>query len=256
MPAGLPIPIRLAVEPGRLPCVCVRWGESEHTFLFDTGAGVTLVTPALAASKGAEPYGRLTGYRMRGERVDFAQVSDVALSIGGRALVPGPVGVFDVGALLPPDWPRVDGVLSLASFAGERLTIDAPQSTLVWESAESLAARAAGMLEVSARIARPVQGVALDVFLEGRVGGRRAWLELDTGNLGPVIAAAHIGLEPTERGGKDLEVRLAGESAPWRTRVVVTELILDGNLGSSFLAERVVSLDLDAARAWVAPAGR
>jgi len=40
------------------------------TFLFDTGVGVSNFTPAFMKKIDCRPWGRLTGFRMTGERLD------------------------------------------------------------------------------------------------------------------------------------------------------------------------------------------
>ena len=43
----------------------------EGTYLFDSGIGTSGVTPAVAAAIGCKPWGKITGFRATGERVDL-----------------------------------------------------------------------------------------------------------------------------------------------------------------------------------------
>ncbi len=231
-----------------LPAVRVTVADEERLFLLDTGAGITCVSPALASECGVEPWGRLTGFRMSGERVDLQRADGLALSLGGRALAPLTVGVLDLSTLLPEGWPAVDGVLALDAFRDQPLTLDLAGRSLTLETPETLAARVAAGDELAIRVSRPVQGWAREVFVAAELDGRTWWLELDSGNTAPVLLAEHTGLE------EDGEISLDLGGMPWTGEFLLQEMILDGNLGQTFLAGRLVTLDLQAERMVVAPA--
>ncbi len=82
------------------------------------------------------------------------------------------------------------------------------------------------------------------------------WLILDSGAGGVSLIAREyaraFGLDPE---GK--EQRLAYEIAPGvpvDSPVLVTDMIMDGNLGQPFLSRYVVTLDLAESRMWLAAA--
>lgn len=56
-------------------------GGKERTFLFDTGEGITMISPPGAADLGCEPWGNIVGFRMLGERFDAPRCDDVKLEI-------------------------------------------------------------------------------------------------------------------------------------------------------------------------------
>ena len=63
----------LSLKPyvGRLVTFDAQIGDRNMPMLFDSGAGVTAITPEMELAIGCEPFGLLVGHRMRGERVDF-----------------------------------------------------------------------------------------------------------------------------------------------------------------------------------------
>jgi hypothetical protein len=217
--------------------------------LFDTGAGITAISPKLADALGCEPYGRLTAHRMSGERVDMPLCSGVELASGGLVLEPEVVGVFDIGALLPPDWPPLDGVVGLDSFHGRRVALDLACGRLTVSPSRP----AFSGNETRIRASRPAQGLALDIHVEVPFEDGSFWFIADTGNTGPVIvaehAAPHLGIEGP---AANVTLPIDGFGAG-QTEVVVRDIIRDGNLGAAYLASSRLLLDLDAMRMWVAP---
>jgi hypothetical protein len=251
-----PMTLPLLRYPHGLRAVEVRLGEETLPFLFDTGAGITTVDTGLAQRHGLSPAGRLTGYRMTGERVDLGQCADVTLGLGEHRIHHDVMGILDLMALLPPDFPEIGGVLALNSFLARPVTFDFREERLTFESDDGLDARTAGMSQLEIRVGRPLQGLAVEVYVAVRNDDRTVWLELDTANTGPVLldprAAALLDLgspreEGTHRILRDVALE-AVEGEPWVTDVVVRDLIIDGNLGATFCADRAFMLDLPSAR--------
>jgi hypothetical protein len=113
------------------------------TFLFDTGEGVTAISPELADRIGCRPWGRITGFRMTGERGGNPHCDDLTFEANGATLsVPSAI-TFDIMKLMGDDTlPHLDGVLGLDAFAGHTITI-VPRSCIIIETPESLRARIA-----------------------------------------------------------------------------------------------------------------
>jgi len=57
-------------------------GGSKRRFLFDTGEGVTMISPQVAASIGCKPWGNVTGHRMTGGRLDAPRCDSVTFAAG------------------------------------------------------------------------------------------------------------------------------------------------------------------------------
>ncbi len=245
-----PSPTTIALTDFRagLMTVEVEVGGATRTMLFDTGAGITAISPAVVEAIGCEPYGRLTGHRQTDERLDMPLCPEAALTVGDLETRVAPVGVFDIAPLMPPDWPRVDGVIGLNAFAGQRVTLDLACRQLIVGGEAPPAARPA-----RARIARETDGVAVGVFLAARTDRPEvhAWLQVDSANTGPVLVAQHI----AERLGVREDAAtldVAGFGAR-DVEVAVMDLIHDGNLGASYLRGYALSVDLATGDAAVAP---
>ena len=229
-------------------------------FLFDTAGGVTLLTLAAAEAAGCAPYGNDVGFRHDGGQVVLQRCAGVQLTLGA-----GPaswrtrdaeLAVFDLAQLLG-NAPEIGGLISLASFEGERITIDLPGREIVRESPASFAARIAGARELRIRPGRQAGGAALDLFVAVDSPRRPLWFELDSGSTGETLIAPHaaallgLDLAPTER--RSAALTLHG-LPPVELAVRLREkLIYDGLISIGFFERFVVTLDLEAMRAWVRP---
>lgn len=125
--AGVASPRALAAQstvplepfgPERLRTVKVVVAGDTLDFLFDTGGGVTVISPALAARIGCTPAGRFSGYRMHGQRLERPVCRGVALQVGGVSSRRDAA----VMELQPygPQGPRVHGMVSLHTLASAR----------------------------------------------------------------------------------------------------------------------------------------
>lgn len=92
-------------------------------------------------------------------------------------------------ALLPPGVPELGGLVDPQTFDGMPITLELFERRVVVETAASLARRVVSMSEVPMRESRQAGGASVDVFLAFRAGGGPLWLELDSGNTGPVYIA-------------------------------------------------------------------
>lgn len=226
--------------------------------LFDTGGGLTLLSPDLAARAGCVPYTRRTGLRMSGERFDVASCGPVTLAL--RELhVEAEAGVFDLATLLPAGLPRLDGLASLQTFAGRTLTIDLARNWLTVGPPPTPAAERR-LRPLGLRLSHSFGGSGLDAFLEidGRSGA--LWFELDSANLDDVLISSRLlgelPLAPSERAaleaGATVEIRLPIHGlGPVAVRARQAELIHDGILNAVFVERHVLVLDLATGRGWV-----
>jgi hypothetical protein len=229
-------------------------------FLFDTGGGISLITPETAKQIGCAPFGNLVGYRMRGERVDFQRCDDIPLTIDGLTVRHDTVGVFDLNALLPPKWPRVGGMVTLASFEHSQVSVDLGAGR-VDVSDDNLPKSDSSPL----KLVRQASGFSLVVLVPVETSRGTLWLELDSGSSAPLLLAPHaadlLGASKdhavaTKTDGKgaasqaepfDVTLDLPNVG-PVDTSAKVVDMIYDGNIGAPLMARFRWRLDLDGAR--------
>lgn len=228
----------------------------EGSFLFDTGEGLSTITPSFAAKIRCKPWGQISGFRMSGERVDTPHCDNIQLVAGGKQMRVSVVGVLDLMKFLGRDAPPIDGALGLDAFVGSKITI-VPRKSLIIETAKSFARRIRNGNELPVRMVRDAEGLALS--LDGAVPTPSgvAWMELDTGNGGSLVIGNHIapllGMATDVKKPISLTFKLANGlvvEGNARSR----DLIMDGNIGAQFLNHWQISFDLEKGRAWFLPA--
>ena len=259
---GEPGPHRVPLEPylGTLRTVEVEVGGARHAFLFDTAGGATLLTPRLAAEVGCKPFGRVTGFRHSGERLDLPRCGAATFDLGGyEARVES--AVFDLMALLPEGVPELGGIIAIQTFEGRPWTLDLSRNELFIENEASLALRTVAMKEIGVRSSRQGGGGSIDLFMRVDATPGALWLEVDSGNAGPVILSPHalpaLGIDATPKPDETIDVVLpiAGFGAV-NVKAVVKDTIYDGLLNAAFLDQHVLAVSADLQRAGLAPAGK
>lgn len=221
-------------------------------FLLDTGGGNTLVTEDFSSRFTCTFWGRTTGYNMFGRRGDGPHCDGVPLAADSVPLTPVDIGKIDFGGQFPGD-KAPDGLLSLDAFDGKAITLDQAEATLTIETPASLARRIEGMRELPLRLVRGPSARGLDAFVGVPTPRGVTWLTLDSGAGGVSLIAREyadaFGLDP-----KIKEQRLRFEIAPGidvDSPVLVTDMIMDGNLGQPFMSQYVLTFDLRSGRLWI-----
>lgn len=228
------------------------------TFLFDSGMGLSMITPATAAQMGCKPWGQTTGFRATGERVDMQKCNAAHLDIAGVALSMPTLAVFDLMKLMPAGMAPLSGAIGLDAFAGRQITIQSHAQRLVLETPDSLATRIRRAHAIPLRVVRDAQGAALTVDVGMPTHAGMVWMELDTGNrsgahmIGKHVAAL-LGLKPDMPGPQTIDVDVA-PGIRLKGDAVVSNLIMDGDIGSQFLDQWDLTLDLKAEKGWLAAA--
>lgn len=230
-------------------------GDQKGLFTFDTAGGISLMSPAFAAKTGCKPWGRLSGHRMMGDRLDMPRCDDVRLRLGEDVYRLPVAGVLDIASLLAKDAAPVDGSIALDAFAGRAITIDFPGMRLIVESPDSLRERTAHARSLPVSLSRELQGRALAASVGVPTRDGLAWMELDSGNGGTILVAkpyaAMFGLDPEEKGPQTADFPVSG-SLRAQGVAFAPDMILDGNLGMPFLKDKVITLDLAAGALWIA----
>ena len=222
-------------------------------FLLDTGGGVTLLAEEFSKSIDCKFWGRTTGYNMFGKKSEGPHCDNVQITAGDVALTPVNVGKIDFADQFAGD-KTPDGLLSLDAFDGKAITLDQTAGTLTIETTASLAKRIRTMKEVPFRLSRECSARCLSAFVGVPTTEGMTWLILDSGAGGvSLISRDHarlFGLDPQRK-----EQRLKYEIAPGvpvDSPVLITDMIMDGNLGQPFMKEYVITFDLSKGRMWLA----
>ena len=108
------------------------------------------------------------------------------------------------------------------------------------------------MNPLSVRLSRVAGGASVDLFIEVEAKTGTFWLELDSGNNGPVLLSTHalaqLGLDITQS-SLPLTLNVIGLGSI-ESEAVVSDLIYDGLLNTTFLNDIVLTVDLASGKAW------
>jgi predicted aspartyl protease len=251
-PADNPQVIKLQRFRKALWKVHVTVKGKQGDFLLDTGGGVTLVTDDFAKGLDCKFWGRTTGYNMFGKRSDGPHCDNVRIVAGDVALTPVNIGTIDFGDQFPGD--KVpDGLLSLDAFDGKAFTLDQTAGILTIETSKSLAKRTKTMKELPIRVSRECSARCLSVFLGVPSSEGMTWLILDSGAGGvSLISTDHAKLFGLDPNRKEQQLKFdAAPGVPIDSPVLVTDMIMDGNLGQPFISRYVITFDLAQGRLWL-----
>jgi hypothetical protein len=192
---------------------------------------------------------------MFGKRSDGPHCDNVQINAGDVALTPVNVGKIDFGDRFAGD-KTPDGLLSLDAFDGKVITLDQKAGNLTIETPASFATRTKTMKELPFRISRECSARCLSAFVGVPTREGMTWLILDSGAGGvSLISKDHAKLFDLDPELK--EQRFKYEIAPGVTvdsPVLVTDMIMDGNLGQPFMSLYVITFDLAHGRLWLAKA--
>ena len=251
-----PLVVPLVRGPGHLRTIRVQVGSDSADYLFDTGGGVTVISPQDSALLRCVPGGRGFGVRLTGEALTGRNCANVTLGIG-QLRVTTDAGVMDLAKMLGPKAPPVRGLISLNAFAHRAVTLDLAHDRLIVETPASLGERVKSMAAVPMRIATGEHGGQLTAYVGVRApNGATLWLEWDSENNASTLMApfalALLGGDSASR-TSDLRVSLA----PGRDVIIPVlrkdNMIHDGVLSAGFIERAVWTVDLEHERMWVGP---
>jgi hypothetical protein len=251
-PAERPTVIKLERFRKALWTVHITIDGHPGDFLFDTGGGNTLVTAEYSRHLQCKFWGRTTGYNMFGKRANGPHCDNVQLKAGDASLTPVSISTIDFGDRFAGD-KTPDGLLSLDAFDGKVITLDQRAGTITIETPATLAQRTKGMKELPLRVSRECSARCLSVFVGVPTPEGTTWLILDSGAGGVSLISKEyaqvFGLDP-ERKEQQLKYDIA-PGVPVDSPVLVTDMIMDGNLGQPFMSQYVMTFDLAHSRLWL-----
>lgn len=255
-------------------------GRGPYEFILDTGAGMSLLAPRLAAELGIVPSGSREGRGAAGAvQVSMARVD--SLAIGEARSGTMPVGITaEVDRIGEAVGHRIDGDIGYDFLKAFRLTLDYQRRVVRLAHSghpgghEVVGAGAVAHAEVPFRLAGPVKPLVLvPAFVNGR--GPYEFV-LDTGasatvlspELASVLRLETTAAEPMTGAGGMLQATLGrvgsltvGNAALQDVAVMVAGFLgelgrvvgtpLDGILGYNFLRQFRVTLDYPSGTLWL-----
>jgi len=228
----------------------------EGVFMFDTGGGISYISPAFAQTVGCQVWGQITGFTLTAQRLDMPRCDGLSFDIQGRRFDAPTAGIFDIMKFMPPKVPNIDGSLGLDVFAGKVVTLSLARKELTVENAAGLARRMRRGREVPIRLVREAGGVALTVYVAVPTSKGMAWMEIDSGNGGANVVGKHLAsllnLDPGKKEPQPASFKIAGDIPVGGMARVNENLIMDGNIGTRFLIDWDLTLDLAKGRGWLA----
>jgi hypothetical protein len=241
---------------GKTPTVEVMVGGKTRLFYFDSGGGISLISPALAKEIGCSPLGDLTGFNAGGVKMSGPRCEDVAFSINGYTSARD-MGVMDPNQFFPNSDGKLDGSIALDAFDGQALTMDLAGNRLIVETEKSLKTRTKQMKPLTARVSREMGGASLDIFIAAQTPNGRIWMLADTGNTNKMLftpsAQKQLGINfDGENGTKVIKpvkinlINLGEIEMDSRERV----MIYDGMLNYDLLAKVILTADFRTGKIW------
>src|SRR5215204_4273564 len=172
---------------GKTPTVEVVVGGKTRTFYFDSGGGISGISPALAKELGCAQVGDMVGFNAGGVKVPGGKrCEDVTYSLNGFT-VTRDIAVFEPNDYFPNANGRLDGSIALDAFDSQALTMDLTGNRLIVETEKSLKKRTRQMKPLTARVSREIGGATLDIFIAAQTPNGRIWMLADTGNTNKML---------------------------------------------------------------------
>jgi hypothetical protein len=222
--------------------------------LFDTGGGLTVITPETAGILGCKPSGKIIAHRMSGEPVVFEKCGKGNLSIG-EFKINTDLSVLDLMALLPKELPKLAGVISLHTFQDSRIILNLAKNELEVATPESLKAFTDNRPAFSFRMNRAAGGATLDVFVPVHTDGVTLWMLLDSGNLDTILLAPHsmqqLGMNQADSTSAPSALLSLPGIEPASYTVTQKTIIYDGALNAEFMERFVIALDFTTSQGWI-----
>ena len=159
----------------------------KYNFLFDTGGAETIISPEIANTIKKKIYGSTTGFRMSGEMIKAQKSDSISLLIGNTKIFHPTVGVWDLMSILPKEFPKIDGVISLKSFAETILTVELSKNILIVENKTSAKKAIKEKSLLTTRFANGLEGAELNIFIGIPKQNNLYWFLFDSGNSGPLL---------------------------------------------------------------------
>ena len=238
-----------------LKSVKVEIEGKTYNFLFDTGGGITIVSPKIIEDINKSSYGNSVGFRMSGEKVESKLCDSIDIKIGGLSFHHPYVGVFDIMSLLPKEFEQIDGLISLKTFENSKITLNLNENKLTIESERSFREKVKNMNLVKSRFANGPNGSELNIFIGFEVNHHLWWFLFDSGNIAQTKISALVAQEwgIIDRENEITEIgkqkfKIAGDSIV--TPTMIDNIIYDGALSFDFIQQAEFTISFEDKKVW------
>jgi len=228
-----------------------------YSFLFDTGGGETMISPALANSLGKNIHGSVTGFRMSGERIAYPVCDSITLTMGHTKIFHSSLGVWDLMSILPKDFPKLDGVVSLKSFENRMITLDLGHNRIIIHNLTSFKKEVFNKTLLQSRFANGLAGNELNIFLALYKNGIRYLFLFDSGNIGNLLFSHKSAYEWKLEDDTTNNNRSFGATLITLGRKMINTtsesaaIIYDGALNYNILSKSIFIIDFSKKKIWM-----
>ncbi|MCK8143393.1 aspartyl protease family protein [Flavobacterium sp. I-SCBP12n] len=229
----------------------------KYNFLFDTGGAETIISPEIAKIINKEIYGSTTGFRMSGEIIKAQKADSISFLIGKTKIFHQTVGVWNLMSILPKEFTKIDGVLSLKSFAQNIITIEISKNILIIENNVSAKKSIKGKSLLTTRFANGIEGSELNIFVGIPKINRIYWFLFDSGNSGPLLLSNEsseiwkIKKETqTDNFEKNPEAEFIIGKKNLKIKPFARDIIYDGVLNFDAISKYVFTIDFKNKEVW------
>ncbi|AZA93124.1 Uncharacterised protein [Chryseobacterium nakagawai] len=208
----------------------------KYNFLFDTGGGGTLISPEIAKHFNKKIYGSATGFRMSGEIIKVQKSDHISMTI------------------LPKEFPKIDGLISLKSFTDHILTLNLAKNTIIIESHSSSKKAIHRKHLVSSRFANGLEATELNIFLNLPKDNQSYWFLLDSGNSGPLLLSTETAATWKLSKDKDQmnsETPFIIGKKTFTSKSFTRDIIYDGVLNFEAMCSYIFTIDFKNNRVWI-----
>lgn len=243
----------------------------KHSFIFDTGIGLTVISKKLADELRAPDYGTFTGKRMSGQDVPVPLTRVSSLEVGSVKREDCTVGIFDTSSF-PPELSGISGIMSPAFFEDVIFAVDYGKNRiLLGEEASAISEHAVATVPIE--IER--KGPSIAIFIYALLPTKKSLkLEVDSGSGALILDTSlmkelgidkegsssklYVGVDETGYSYKRYFSKIRGNLAINGAEsvhhpdpeVVFQDIIYDGLLGNDFLKRYNVTYDLSNGKMW------
>lgn len=226
----------------------------KYNFLFDTGGAETIISPEVAKHLSKKTYGSTTGFRMNGDVIKAKKADHITLMIGSTIRYHPTVTVWDIMSVLPKEFPKIDGIISLKSFSDQILTLDLAKNHIIIETASSAKKAIQGKTPVPSRFANGLEGSELNIFLNIQKNHQSYWFLFDSGNSGPFLLSTETASAlklPKDKDEMNSETQFSIGTTTMTTRSFTRDIIYDGVFNFEVISKYIFTIDCKNKKVWI-----